>query len=169
MKHMNKFPPYIDSPSSKADLGGRLSHYRDKQIIYSQKSTSSGRNGRHYPLATQFFYEPIQEAGIHKLQLPTDRSTQVPAKSPAAPLAVTTGLMNLAGLGFLVLGRSFATSCGGTYARNDLKFPHHVEFVQHHSVRELGIRAPFSGQSSAKSACRKLAHEGFPKPRMHCL
>jgi CRP/FNR family transcriptional regulator, cyclic AMP receptor protein len=51
MKHMNKLPPYIDSPSSKAGLGGRLSHYRDKQIIYSQGT----------PADTLFY---IQEGGV---------------------------------------------------------------------------------------------------------
>jgi len=47
--------------------------------------------------------------------------------------------MNLAGLGFVALGRSLATPCWGASARDDLKFPHHIEFVQRDSARELGI------------------------------
>jgi CRP/FNR family cyclic AMP-dependent transcriptional regulator len=48
---MNKLPSYSDSPSSRASLGGKLSHYRDKQIIYSQGT----------PADTLFY---IQEGGV---------------------------------------------------------------------------------------------------------
>jgi CRP-like cAMP-binding protein len=36
MKRMDKFSSYIDGLYSSASLGGTLSHYRNKQIIYSQ-------------------------------------------------------------------------------------------------------------------------------------
>jgi CRP-like cAMP-binding protein len=51
MKRINKLPSYIDSPSSRASLGGTLSHYRHKQIIYSQGT----------PADTLFY---IQEGGV---------------------------------------------------------------------------------------------------------
>jgi hypothetical protein len=36
MKRMKKLPSHMDSPSSRASLGGKVSHYRGKQNIYSQ-------------------------------------------------------------------------------------------------------------------------------------
>ena len=48
---MKKLPSYNDNLSSKASLGGKLSHYRDKQIIYSQGT----------PADTLFY---IQEGGV---------------------------------------------------------------------------------------------------------
>jgi len=51
MKRMNKLLSNIDSPSSRASLRGKLSHYRNKQIIYSQGT----------PADTLFY---IQEGGV---------------------------------------------------------------------------------------------------------
>ena len=51
MKRMNKLPSNIDSPSSRDSLGGKLSYYRDKQVIYSQGT----------PADTLFY---IQEGGV---------------------------------------------------------------------------------------------------------
>jgi hypothetical protein len=90
MKRTKKLPSHIDSPSARARLGGTVSHYRPKEIIYSQgtpaftlfyiqeggvrlasrskhhyKSPGSGGDGRHYPLANQCLHEPIPETGIH--------------------------------------------------------------------------------------------------------
>ena len=48
---MNKLPSNIDSPSSRDSLGGKLSYYRDKQVIYSQGT----------PADTLFY---IQEGGV---------------------------------------------------------------------------------------------------------
>jgi hypothetical protein len=50
MKRTKKLPSHIDSPSSRASLGGTVSHYRPKQIIYSQGT----------PAFTLFY---IQEGG----------------------------------------------------------------------------------------------------------
>lgn len=36
MKRMKKLPSHIDGPSLRASLGGKVSHYRGKQNIYSQ-------------------------------------------------------------------------------------------------------------------------------------
>ena len=51
MKRMNKLPSNIDSRSSRDSLGGKLSYYRDKQVIYSQGT----------PADTLFY---IQEGGV---------------------------------------------------------------------------------------------------------
>jgi CRP/FNR family transcriptional regulator, cyclic AMP receptor protein len=51
MKRTNKLPSYMDSPTSRAGFGGTLSHYRDKQIIYSQGT----------PADTLFY---IQKGGV---------------------------------------------------------------------------------------------------------
>ena len=51
MKRTNTLPSYIDSPSSRTSLGGKLSHYRNKQIIYSQGT----------PADTLFY---IREGGV---------------------------------------------------------------------------------------------------------
>ena len=36
MKRAKKLPVYADSPSSLASLGGKITHYRSKENIYSQ-------------------------------------------------------------------------------------------------------------------------------------
>jgi CRP/FNR family transcriptional regulator, cyclic AMP receptor protein len=51
MKRMKKLPSYIDSNGARASLGGKVSHYRDKQNIYSQGT----------PAYTLFY---IQEGGV---------------------------------------------------------------------------------------------------------
>ena len=51
MKRMKTLLSNIDSPSSRASLGGKLSHYRNKQIIYSQGT----------PADTLFY---IQKGGV---------------------------------------------------------------------------------------------------------
>jgi CRP-like cAMP-binding protein len=51
MKRMKKLPSDIDSPSSRAGLGGTVAHYRSKQVIYSQGT----------PAFTLFY---IQEGGV---------------------------------------------------------------------------------------------------------
>jgi CRP-like cAMP-binding protein len=51
MKRMKKLPSHSDSSSSRASLGGTLSRYRAKQIIYSQGT----------PAFTLFY---IQEGGV---------------------------------------------------------------------------------------------------------
>ena len=51
MKRTKKLPSHIDSLSSRARLGGTVSHYRPKEIIYSQGT----------PAFTLFY---IQEGGV---------------------------------------------------------------------------------------------------------
>ena len=51
MKRTKKLPAHIDSPSSRASLGGTVSHYRPKETIYSQGA----------PAFTLFY---IQEGGV---------------------------------------------------------------------------------------------------------
>ena len=51
MKRKKKLTPRMDRPSSGANLGGKVSHYRDKQNIYSQGT----------PAYTLFY---IQEGGV---------------------------------------------------------------------------------------------------------
>lgn len=51
MKRTKKLTPRTDRPSSGASLGGKVSHYRDKQNIYSQGT----------PAYTLFY---IQEGGV---------------------------------------------------------------------------------------------------------
>ena len=52
MKRMKKLPSHSDSASSRASLGGTVSRYRAKQIIYSKER----------PPAFTLFY--IQEGGV---------------------------------------------------------------------------------------------------------
>jgi CRP/FNR family transcriptional regulator, cyclic AMP receptor protein len=65
MKRTKKLPSHIDSPSSRASLGGKVSHYRGKQNIYSQGA----------PAYTLFY---IQEGGV-----------RLTTKSKHQPSAVT--------------------------------------------------------------------------------
>ena len=65
MKRMKKLPSHIDSPSSRASLGGKVSHYRGKQNIYFQGA----------PAYTLFY---IQEGGV-----------RLTTKSKHQPSAVT--------------------------------------------------------------------------------
>ena len=65
MKRMKKLPSHIESRSSRASLGGKVSHYRRKQNIYSQGS----------PACTLFY---IQEGGV-----------RLTARSKHQPSAVT--------------------------------------------------------------------------------
>lgn len=65
MRRMKKLPSHIDSPSSRASLGGKVSHYRGKQNIYSQGA----------PAYTLFY---IQEGGV-----------RLTTKSKHQPAAVT--------------------------------------------------------------------------------
>jgi CRP/FNR family transcriptional regulator, cyclic AMP receptor protein len=51
MKRMKKLPPHSDSPRVRASLGGKVSHYQDKENIYSQGT----------PAYTLFY---IQEGGV---------------------------------------------------------------------------------------------------------
>jgi CRP-like cAMP-binding protein len=51
MKRMKKLPPHSDSPRVRASLGGKVSHYQDRQNIYSQGT----------PAYTLFY---IQEGGV---------------------------------------------------------------------------------------------------------
>ena len=51
MKRTNKLPSYIESPCSRTSLGGKLSHYRKDQIVYSQGT----------PADTLFY---IQKGGV---------------------------------------------------------------------------------------------------------
>jgi CRP/FNR family transcriptional regulator, cyclic AMP receptor protein len=62
MKRTKKLPSHIDSPSSRARLGGTVSHYRPKEIIYSQGT----------PAFTLFY---IQEGGVRL----TSRSKHQPS------------------------------------------------------------------------------------------
>lgn len=62
MRRMKKLPSHMDSPSSRASLGGKVSHYRSKQNIYSQGA----------PAYTLFY---IQEGGVRL----TTKSKQQPA------------------------------------------------------------------------------------------
>jgi CRP-like cAMP-binding protein len=59
---MKKLPSHMDSSSSRASLGGEVSHYRSKQNIYSQGA----------PAYTLFY---IQEGGVRL----TTKSKQQPA------------------------------------------------------------------------------------------
>jgi CRP/FNR family transcriptional regulator, cyclic AMP receptor protein len=65
MRRMKKLPSHMDSPSSRASLGGKVSHYRGKQNIYSQGA----------PAYTLFY---IQEGGV-----------RLTTKSKHQPAAVT--------------------------------------------------------------------------------
>jgi CRP/FNR family cyclic AMP-dependent transcriptional regulator len=65
MKRMKKLPSHLDSPASRASLGGKVSHYRSKQNIYSQGT----------PAYTLFY---IQEGGV-----------RLTTKSKHQPSAVT--------------------------------------------------------------------------------
>ena len=65
MKHIKKLPLQIDSPSSRAGLGGTVSHYRSKENIYSQGT----------PAYTLFY---IQTGGV-----------RLTARSKNQPSAVT--------------------------------------------------------------------------------
>ena len=65
MKRMKKLPSHIDSPSSRASLGGKVTHFRGKQNIYSQGT----------PAYTLFY---IQEGGV-----------RLTTKSKHQPSAVT--------------------------------------------------------------------------------
>ncbi|HET6936842.1 MAG TPA: Crp/Fnr family transcriptional regulator [Candidatus Angelobacter sp.] len=65
MKRMKNLPSHIDSPSSRASLGGKVTHYRGKQNIYSQGT----------PAYTLFY---IQEGGV-----------RLTTKSKHQPSAVT--------------------------------------------------------------------------------
>ena len=65
MKRMKMLPSHIDSPSARASLGGKVSHYRGKQNIYSQGTA-----------AYTLFY--IQEGGV-----------RLTTKSKHQPSAVT--------------------------------------------------------------------------------
>ena len=51
MKRTEKLLSHIDSPSLRASLGGMVSHFRDKQVVYSQGT----------PALTLFY---IQEGGV---------------------------------------------------------------------------------------------------------
>ena len=51
MKRIKKLPSHVDNPTSRARLGGSISHYRPKEIIYSQGA----------PAFTLFY---IQEGGV---------------------------------------------------------------------------------------------------------
>ena len=62
MKRTKKLPSHIDSPSSRAGLGGKVAHYRSKQVIYSQGT----------PAFTLFY---IQEGGVRL----TSRSKHQPS------------------------------------------------------------------------------------------
>jgi CRP/FNR family cyclic AMP-dependent transcriptional regulator len=62
MKRTKKLPSHIDSPSARARLGGTVSHYRPKEIIYSQGT----------PAFTLFY---IQEGGVRL----TSRSKHQPS------------------------------------------------------------------------------------------
>lgn len=62
MKRTKQLPPHVDSPSSRASLGGTVSHYRPKQTIYSQGA----------PAFTLFY---IQEGGVRL----TSRSKHQPS------------------------------------------------------------------------------------------
>jgi hypothetical protein len=62
MKRTKKLPSHIDSPSSRASLGGTVSHYRPKETIYSQGT----------PAFTLFY---IQEGGVRL----TSRSKHQPS------------------------------------------------------------------------------------------
>jgi CRP-like cAMP-binding protein len=62
MKRTKKLPSHSDSPSSRASLGGTVSHYRPKQVIYSQGT----------PAFTLFY---IQEGGVRL----TSRSKHQPS------------------------------------------------------------------------------------------
>jgi CRP/FNR family transcriptional regulator, cyclic AMP receptor protein len=62
MKRKKNLPEHIDSPSSRASLGGTVSHYRAKETIYSQGT----------PAFTLFY---IQEGGVRL----TSRSTHQPS------------------------------------------------------------------------------------------
>ena len=62
MKRMRKPPLQSDSPTARASLGGKVSHYRGKQNIYSQGT----------PAYTLFY---IQEGGVRL----TSRSKHQPS------------------------------------------------------------------------------------------
>jgi CRP-like cAMP-binding protein len=62
MKRMKKLPAHTDSPSSRTSLGGKVSHYRSKETIYSQGA----------PAFTLFY---IQEGGVRL----TSRSKHQPS------------------------------------------------------------------------------------------
>jgi CRP/FNR family transcriptional regulator, cyclic AMP receptor protein len=62
MKRTRQLPSHVDSPSSRANLGGTVSHYRPKQTIYSQGA----------PAFTLFY---IQEGGVRL----TSRSKHQPS------------------------------------------------------------------------------------------
>ena len=62
MKRTKKLPSHVDSPSSRASLGGTVSHYQSKEIIYSQGT----------PAFTLFY---IQEGGVRL----TSRSKHQPS------------------------------------------------------------------------------------------
>jgi CRP/FNR family cyclic AMP-dependent transcriptional regulator len=62
MKRTKKLPGHIDSPSSRAKLGGTVSHYRAQETIYSQGT----------PAFTLFY---IQEGGVRL----TSRSKHQPS------------------------------------------------------------------------------------------
>jgi CRP/FNR family cyclic AMP-dependent transcriptional regulator len=62
MKRTKKLPAHIDSPSSRASLGGTVSHYRPKETIYSRGT----------PAFTLFY---IQEGGVRL----TSRSKHQPS------------------------------------------------------------------------------------------
>jgi CRP/FNR family transcriptional regulator, cyclic AMP receptor protein len=66
MKRMDKLLPDIDSTSSIASLGGNLSHYRNKQIIYSQGT----------PADTLFY---VEEGGVRLTTRSKDQPSAVTA------------------------------------------------------------------------------------------
>lgn len=82
MKHTKKRPLPINNLSSKAGLGGKVSHYRDKQIIYSQGT----------PAYTLFY---IQEGGI---RLSTQSKHHPPAVTAILGVGDFFGELCLAGL-----------------------------------------------------------------------
>ncbi|HLW52194.1 MAG TPA: Crp/Fnr family transcriptional regulator [Candidatus Angelobacter sp.] len=82
MKRIKKPRSHIDSSSARAALGGKLSHYRDKQIIYSQGA----------PAYTLFY---IQAGGV---RLTTRSRHQKPAVTAILGVGDFFGELCLAGL-----------------------------------------------------------------------
>jgi len=76
-----KLPSHIDSSSSRASLGGKVSHYQDKQNIYSQGT----------PAYTLFY---IQEGGV---RLTTGSKSQRPAVTAILGVGDFFGELCLAG------------------------------------------------------------------------
>ncbi|HEV3039634.1 MAG TPA: Crp/Fnr family transcriptional regulator [Candidatus Angelobacter sp.] len=82
MKHITKLTPHFDSSSSRAALGGKLSHYQEKQNIYSQGT----------PASTVFY---IQQGAV---RLTTQSKHRPPAVTAILGVGDFFGELCLAGL-----------------------------------------------------------------------